>query len=87
MSPIRRIWNVIRRRRLDEELRQELDTHLALIEEEGPANSMTEDGARRHARVRFGSPSAHRERAIDAVVATSFEGARSKKSCSRRAGW
>ena len=34
MSRIRRIWNVIRRRRLDEELRQEVDTHLALIEEE-----------------------------------------------------
>ena len=34
MSPFRRIWNVVRRARLDEELRQEDDTHLALIEEE-----------------------------------------------------
>jgi len=70
MSPIGRIWNVIRRRRLDEELRQELDTHLALIEEEERANGRSEDGARRHARLRFGAPSVHRERSLDSVTAT-----------------
>src|SRR5262249_23137261 len=31
--------------------------------------------ARRHARVRFGSPSAHRERALDGVIATFAESA------------
>jgi len=70
MSPIGRIWNVIRRRRLDEELRQELDTHLALIEEEERANGRSEDGARRHARLRFGAPRVHRERSLDSVTAT-----------------
>src|SRR5258706_1782401 len=73
MSPIRRIWNVIRRRRLDEEMRQEVETHLALLEEEERASGATDTGARRHARIRFGGPHVHRERALDAVIATSIE--------------
>ena len=32
MSPLRRIWNLLRRSRLDDEMQQELETHLALIE-------------------------------------------------------
>jgi hypothetical protein len=75
MSPIRKIWNVIRRRRLDDELRQELDTHLALIEEEERANGLSPDGARRHARARFGSPTVYRERALDSVIMTPVESA------------
>jgi putative ABC transport system permease protein len=75
MSPIRRIWNVIRRRRLDEELRQEVDTHLALIEEEERANGANDGRAHRDARVRFGSPLGHRERALDGVMATWLEDA------------
>jgi len=73
MSPIRRIWNVLRRRQLDDELRQEVATHVALIEEEERANGRSEDGARRHARMRFGSLPGHRERALDGVTATSLE--------------
>ena len=34
MAPFRRLWNVVRRARLDNELQQEFETHLALIEEE-----------------------------------------------------
>ena len=75
MSPFRRIWNVIRRRRLDDELRQEVDTHLAFIEDEERANGVSQDGARRQARVRFGSLPGHRERALDGVIATSLESA------------
>jgi putative ABC transport system permease protein len=75
MSPFRRLWNVVRRRRLDDELKQELQTHLALIEEEERANGLSHAGARRHARMRFGSVSGHRERALDGVIATSFENA------------
>src|SRR5580765_8302195 len=73
MSPIRRIWNVLRRRQLDDELQQEVSTHLALIEEEGRANGLSQDGARRQARMRFGSLPGHRERALDGVIATSLE--------------
>src|ERR1700722_18548368 len=69
MSPFRRIWNVVRRSRLDEDLRQEVDTHLALIEEEERAQGSSEQRARQQARWRFGSPLAYRERALDAVTA------------------
>ena len=73
MSPFRRLWNVVRRRDLDRELRDEVDTHLALIEDEARANGQSEHAARQHARVRFGSPAVHREQALDAVIATSVE--------------
>jgi predicted permease len=73
MSLITRILNVFRRRRLDDDLRQEIETHLALIEEEGRANGLTTDQADREARSRFGSPLSYRERAMDAVVATWLE--------------
>jgi putative ABC transport system permease protein len=76
MSPLRRIWNVVRRARLDEELRQEVDTHLALIEEEERAQGSSEERARQQARSRFGSPLAYRERALDAVTATWLEDTR-----------
>ncbi len=76
MSRIRRLWNVVRRHRLDDELRQELETHLALIQEEGRANGLTADQADREARSRFGSPLSYRERAMDAVVAMWLEHAR-----------
>ena len=72
MSPLRRLWNVLRRDRLDDELRQEVDTHLALIEEEKRANGAGAQ-ATRQARARFGSPLVHRERALDGVMATSVE--------------
>ncbi len=70
MSPLRRLWNTIRRARIDDDLRQELDTHLALIEEEERALGLTPRNARHQARSRFGSPLAHRERTTDAVAAT-----------------
>jgi putative ABC transport system permease protein len=57
-----------RRHRRDDELRQELETHLALIQEEGRANGLTAAQADREARSRFGSPLSYRERAMDAVV-------------------
>ncbi len=75
MSPFRRIWNAIRRRQLDDEIRQEVDTHLALIEDEERANGASDGGARRHARTRFGSALAHREQALDGVMATTLESA------------
>jgi predicted permease len=75
MSPFRRLWNVILRRRLDRELQEEVDTHLALIEEEARANGKSTEAARRHARVRFGGRAAHREQALDGVIATSVESA------------
>ena len=75
MSPLRRLWNVLRRSRMDDELRQELDTHVALIEEEERSQGLTADQARRNARTRFGNSRAYREKALDAVIATWFENA------------
>ena len=75
MSPLRRLWNIVRRGRMDEDLRQELDTHLALIEEEERREGVTAEQARQNARSRFGNPLSHRERALDAVIATWVEDA------------
>jgi putative ABC transport system permease protein len=60
---------------MDDDLRQELDTHLALIEEEERRQGLTAEQARQKARARFGNPLAYRERALDAVIATWFENA------------
>jgi predicted permease len=75
MAPLRRLLNVVRRSRMDDDLRQELDTHVALIEEEERGRGLTAQQARRNARTRFGNPRAYRERALDAVIATWFENA------------
>jgi putative ABC transport system permease protein len=75
MAPLWRIWNAFRRTRLDSDLRQELDTHLALIEEEERAQGAGAEEARRNALSRFGSPLVHRERALDAAIATELESA------------
>jgi putative ABC transport system permease protein len=75
MSRLRRLWNVVRRPRLDDELRQEIETHLALIEDDERAQGSSAQQARHLARARFGNPFSHRERALDAVMATGFESA------------
>ena len=55
MSPLRRLWNIVRRDRLNDDLRHELETHLALIEEEERAHGSNIEEARQKARLRFGS--------------------------------
>ena len=69
MGAIRNVWNLFRRRRLDDDLRHELDTHFALIEEEESRAGHTIDEARREARLRFGNPRAYRELALEGVIA------------------
>ena len=69
MSPLRRLWNFVRRARLDDDLRQELDTHLALLEEEERTRGLSPEQARHTARLRFGSSLVIRERSLDAVIA------------------
>ena len=48
MSPLRRLWNVVRRSRMDDDLRQELDTHVALIEEERAQTKRLKSVSGRH---------------------------------------
>lgn len=61
----RRLWNVFRRNGMNDDLREEIETHLTLIEEEECARGASADDARRIARSRFGSPVLYRERALD----------------------
>ena len=75
MASLRRLWNVLRRARMDEELRQEVETHLALLEEEERANGSSVEQARDAARSRFGNPVSYREQALDGVVARWLENA------------
>jgi putative ABC transport system permease protein len=74
MRALQRLWNIVRRPSLDDELRQEIDTHLALIEEEERGHGSSAEQARQRARARFGSPLGYRERSLDAVIATWVEG-------------
>jgi hypothetical protein len=55
---------------MDDDLRQEVEGHLALIEEEERARGFSAEEARQRARLRFGNPLAYRERALDPVIAT-----------------
>jgi hypothetical protein len=75
MSPLRRLWNLVRRSRLDADLRQEIETHLALIEEDERRNGRTADQVLQQTKSRFGNPLVYRERALDAVIATTVESA------------
>lgn len=65
-----RLWNVFRQSRLDGELRDELESHMAMLEESERATGATPEEAKAAARVRFGSTLAHRERSLDALIAT-----------------
>src|SRR4030095_4417389 len=63
-----RWFNVFRRRRLDKELREELETHLAAVEEEELARGADPDAARRKARRRFGNLGMYQEQTRDANI-------------------
>jgi predicted permease len=75
MSLLRRLFNALRRSRMDDDLREELETHLALIEEEERSRGLTDEQARQNARARFGNPLSYRERALDGVTAQWLEDA------------
>jgi putative ABC transport system permease protein len=73
LRSVRHLWNFVWRRRLDDDLRQEFETHLALIEEEERSAGLDASDARREARLRFGNPRALREQTLDGVLARSIE--------------
>src|ERR1039458_2124059 len=64
-----RLWNVLRQRRIENEIRQEMESHVALIEEEELAHGVDPQAARRNARLRFGNLGVHREATRDANLA------------------
>ncbi len=69
MSILQRCWNAMRPRHLNNEIRQELETHFALIEEEEQAHGLSADDARVRARLRFGNQGVYRDRTREANIA------------------
>ena len=76
MSRMRRFTNLFRRTRVDREIDAELRSHIALRIEENMARGMPAGEARRDALVRFGNPTATRERVHAADAALSLENLR-----------
>ena len=68
-----RLRNAVRPDRLNDEIRQELETHFALIEEEEQARGLKPYGARVKARQRFGNQGVYRDKTRDADLAIWLE--------------
>ncbi|HVW06433.1 MAG TPA: ADOP family duplicated permease [Vicinamibacterales bacterium] len=66
MSALTRLWNLLSRRRRERELQDEIDTHVALLEDAARTDGLDGDRARHDARRRFGNPTAYREQAVGA---------------------
>jgi predicted permease len=62
MAVFRRIANLFRRSRIDQEIDAELRAHIALRIEDNIAQGMTPEEARRDALLRFGNPTSTKER-------------------------
>ena len=65
-----RLWNHLRQRRMDDEIRQEIEAHRAEIEEAEIAGGATPEEARRKAALRFGSSASYVEQTRDADLIT-----------------
>ena len=69
-SPLRRLWIVVRRSRLDDDLRDEFETHLALIEDEERGATASTRGRRATTReCASATRSRTRKQSLDGVVA------------------
>ena len=62
MALLRRIWMLGRRSRLEREIEAELREHMQMCIDDKMAQGMSREQAQREARIRFGSPTATRER-------------------------
>ena len=74
MGLARRIGNLFRRSRIEDEINAELESHIALRVEENIARGMTPEAARRDALVRFGNPVVVKEHAVGADAALGLDG-------------
>jgi predicted permease len=73
MPIFRRLRNLLRRSKVDREIRSELAAHLEMRIEDNIAGGMDANQARRDAMVRFGNPTVARERTTEADVALYLE--------------
>ena len=62
MGAIRRVTNLFRRNRMDNEIAAELEAHIAMRAEDNMARGISAEEAQRQARLLFGNPTATRER-------------------------
>ena len=73
MSLLRRVANLFHRPRLDGEVDDELQSHIEMRMEDNIAAGMSPEEARRDALLRFGSPTATKERVVGADAALRLE--------------
>lgn len=73
MGAWRRITNLFRRSKVDDEIAAELEAHIALRVEDSIAKGMSPEEARREARVLFGNPTATKERVTAADASLGLE--------------
>jgi predicted permease len=73
MGMLRRIRNLGRRGKLDADIEEELRAHIEMAVEDGVRAGMSEDEARRAARLRFGNPVTVKERTAGADAALGLE--------------
>ena len=73
MAGFRRIANLFRRTRVDREIDAELEAHIALRMDDNIAQGMSLEEARRDALLRFGNPTATKERATAADAALGID--------------
>ncbi len=73
MAIIRRIGNLFRRRQVDREIAAELEAHIALRTDDNIGHGMSPEEARRDALLRFGNPTATKERATAADAALALD--------------
>ena len=66
---LQQLWNVVRQRRVEDEIRQEMESHLAFLEEEARAGGADPQAARHSARIRFGNDGVYHEQTRDANIA------------------
>ena len=74
MGWAKRIGNLFRRERLEAEIDAELRAHMELAAEDAERLGMSQEGARRMVRLRFGNPVTMRERTTAADAMLSLEG-------------
>ncbi|HEY4359311.1 MAG TPA: ABC transporter permease [Acidobacteriaceae bacterium] len=74
MTIFRRIANLFSRSRVDREIEAEIQSHIELRTEDNVTAGMSPAEARREALLRFGSPTAMRERTASVDVALNLEG-------------
>src|SRR5580698_7206038 len=74
MSLVRRITNLLARSRVEQEIDEELRSHLEMRVEDNCASGMSREEARRDALLRFGNPTTIKEKVTAADAALGLDG-------------